>query len=69
MKTILILAFMLAAGLAHATDLKVPKGKPAPLPQIAGETCMQRVERACIATHRTKLFTRACVRRNAYRCR
>lgn len=75
MKTILTLAFILAAGLASATELKVPKGKvamaksPPPLVVIPGETCMQRVERACIVTHRTKLFTRACVRRNAYRCR
>jgi hypothetical protein len=79
MKTILALAFVLVAGLASATELKVPKGKTAmaktpppvvqPLPQIPGETCMERVKRACTITHRTRLFTAACVRRNAYRCR
>ena len=70
MKTIITLALVLLAGSAFATELKVPGKKlPPPLPVIQGETCMQRVERACIATHRTRLFTRACVFRNKYRCR
>ena len=61
----LIIALVFCATPALATELPVPK----PLPQIPGETCMQRVERACVATHRTRLFTRACVFRNKYRCR
>ena len=79
MKMLVTIAFVLAAASASATELPVPKGKAAmakspppvvqPLPVIEGETCMQRVERACIITHRTKLFTRGCIRRNAYRCR
>ncbi len=78
MKTILTLAFMLAAGSVLATELKVPQLAPkrvpvqsAPLPTLpeTKEACQARIVAQCSGTHRTKLFTKACVYRNRYQCR
>ena len=80
MKTIVILAFALIAGSANGADLKVqlaPKIVPVeskPLPPVADQlttyaACMQRITAQCSGTHRTRLFTKACVYRNRYQCR
>jgi hypothetical protein len=81
MKTVAILAFVLCAGIASATELRVPQLAPKrepvqveQLPPVAVQltayaACMQRVTTQCGGTHRTKFFTRACVSRNRYQCR
>jgi hypothetical protein len=64
-----------------ATELKVPQLAPKrvpvesqKLPPVADQVtayaaCMQRITEQCSGTHRTKLFTRACIYRNRYQCR
>ena len=65
----LIIALVLCAvpTLALATYLPIPKLKPKPV--ATQMTCLEQVEGDCRRTHRTRLFTRACVRMNMYRCR
>lgn len=63
----LIIAFVLCASPAFATELPVPKLKPQE--PSAKEACMARIRAQCAGTHRTKLFTKACVFRNRYQCR
>lgn len=65
-------------------DLKVPQLAPkrepvtvAPLPPLtpvadqltAYAACMQLITEQCSGTHRTRIFTKACVFRNRYQCR
>lgn len=78
MKTILTLAFVLAAGLASATELKVPKGKTAmaksPPPVViptAGsrDACLANVTSECEAKNWTKLGKMACYRVKSRKCR
>ena len=68
----LIIAIVICAvpSLAGATYLAIPPLKPKPAQPIATQmTCLEQVEGDCRRTHRTRLFTRACVRMNMYRCR
>ena len=79
MKTIITLAFVLAASLAHASgDIPVPKGKAAmakspPVvvvqPGETRESCLARVTAKCEAATWTKLGKRACIRWRTRACR
>ena len=78
MKSLITLAFVLLCGAAMATELKVPQLAPkrepvtvAPLPNLpeTKEACQARIVAQCSGTHRTKLFTKACIFRNRYQCR
>lgn len=76
MKTIITLAFVLAAGLAHASG-DPPKGKsamaksPPPVAQPADPkaSCLARVAAECEAKNWTKLGKRACIRWKSRACR
>ena len=68
-KLILALALCAVPSIALATYLPIPKLKPKPATVATQMTCLEQVEGDCRRTHRTKLFTRACVRMNMYRCR
>ena len=78
MKKFLTLAFILAAGLAHASgDLAVPKGKsamaksPPPVAQLGEprDSCLAREKAKCEAANWTKLGKRACIRWKSRACR
>lgn len=73
MKTITILVSVLWTGAAFASgDMKVPtvpKTAPVAAQVTAYDACMQRIATQCKGTHRTRLFTKACVFRNRYQCR
>lgn len=79
MKTIITLAFVLAAGLAHASGDPVPKGKSAmakspppavqPAPAETRDSCLVRVTSACGTANWTKLGKRACIRVKSRQCR
>jgi hypothetical protein len=75
---VMALTLVLLAGSALATELKVPQLAPkripvvvAPLPALPEtmEQCQARIATYCGGTHRTRLFTKACVFRNRYQCR
>lgn len=77
MKTIITLAFVLAAGLAHASG-DPPKGKqamaksPPPVTQPAPPSidgCYRRVAAECEAKNWTKIGKRACYRVKSRACR
>lgn len=78
MKYIIAPIFVLLCGTVMAADLKVPQLAPkrepvisAPLPALpeTAEQCQARILAQCSGTHRTRLFTKACVFRNRYQCR
>jgi hypothetical protein len=69
---LLALLVLLPIDAGCAADIKASPKTPAPAVKAAPVSkaeCMARVEAACVATHKTALFTKACVRRNQYRCR
>ena len=59
----LIIAFVLCATPAFATELPVPK------PPETKEACMARIMAACDATRYTKYGKMGCVRIRQHRCR
>ena len=64
----LIIAIAFCATPAFATELKVPPLRSGP-PAESRAACLARIQTMCAQTHRTKLFTWSCERRNRYRCR